>query len=45
VKVRGVARWCLNTGKWLWRCQCRTCLPYCESTTVQAEGARGGAEA
>jgi hypothetical protein len=28
------ARWCLNTGKYLFHCTCRQCLPYCHSEAI-----------
>lgn len=30
----GISRWCLNCGKWLFRCQCRSPLPYCHEADV-----------
>lgn len=28
--------WCLNTGKWMFRCRCRNgCLAYCDEAPVE----------
>lgn len=29
-----LARWCLNCGRWIFRCQCRESLPYCDPAVV-----------